>query len=496
MNLKDVHNQIHMIQSQKKTKYFKIVGSYRHDVLQLVKNELIKRGYVEAKGPSDPVQLFWSRSFRSHIEHMKPNQKVNWLPAMAEICRKDFLAKNLKRMISDYGREEFLFWPLTFSLPNDKELLANYLTEKGRTPIILKPPLAARCEKIKIITTKEELESLDNWIIENTPIAQEYIMNPYLIDGYKCTFRFYVAITSVDPLRIYLYKDGLVRICTEKFNTEMTSFENIFSHLDSIDLNEVNLKEFDKSITTNITREGLRCDFRELWEEWKKDGKDVDKLWEDIKDIVVKSFLSAEKILSTWVSKLVRKRSNAFEVLGYDILIDQNMIPHLLEINHTPSLAPHTDLENRVKSSMLSELFTLVDIENQYVSVVAEKTDKIMSMLGINQEDKNNFNSTTSPVKNLPPWSLQGKIIPERMSRMDIWTIIDTELEEQREGNFEVCFPNKNSLKYVPFIQINNRTKLLAYWCSNSYNTEEFFNIKEDDYSTSNTTPKEGYIPL
>lgn len=48
-------------------------------------------------------------------------------------------------------------------------------------------------------------------------IVQEYIDKPLLLEGFKFDLRIYVLITSCDPLRIFLFSDGLVRLATEKY---------------------------------------------------------------------------------------------------------------------------------------------------------------------------------------------------------------------------------------------------------------------------------------
>jgi len=43
-----------------------------------------------------------------------------------------------------------------------------------------------------------------------------YLHKPYLIDGRKFDLRIYVYVTCYDPLRVYLFKDGLVRFASCK----------------------------------------------------------------------------------------------------------------------------------------------------------------------------------------------------------------------------------------------------------------------------------------
>lgn len=68
---------------------------------------------------------------------------------------------------------------------------------------------------------------------------------------------------------------------------------------------------------------------------------DIDdcKIFKKIEDIIIKTIISAEPILNNAFEMFVPYRHNCFELLGFDVLIDSNLNPWLLEVNLSPSLS-------------------------------------------------------------------------------------------------------------------------------------------------------------
>ena len=107
---------------------------------------------------------------------------------------------------------------------------------------------------------------------------------------------------------------------------------------------------------------------------------DVDIIFGQIYDIVIKTIISAEPLLWNGVEMYVpntyqfgtssqidtkQKNNNCFELLGFDILLDENLKPWLLEVNLSPSLSTDTQLDFKVKGSLISDLLTLIGIKNE-----------------------------------------------------------------------------------------------------------------------------------
>ena len=103
-----------------------------------------------------------------------------------------------------------------------------------------------------------------NLIPRNRPLlVQQYISNPMLINDSKCDLRIYVYVTSMDPLRLYIYDDGLVRFATVKYSTATRHLSNRFVHLTNYSVNKKN-KNFQANADETV-RQGHKWGLKALW---------------------------------------------------------------------------------------------------------------------------------------------------------------------------------------------------------------------------------------
>jgi len=62
-----------------------------------------------------------------------------------------------------------------------------------------------------------------------------------------------------------------------------------------------------------------------------------------------------------------------FEVLGFDILLDESMKPWLLEVNHMPSLETDTPLDFFIKASLIKDTLTMLNTNQLVKSRIINK---------------------------------------------------------------------------------------------------------------------------
>jgi tubulin polyglutamylase TTLL6/13 len=132
-------------------------------------------------------------------------------------------------------------------------------------------------------------------------VVQEYLSHPYLIDGLKFDMRIYVLIFSCEPLKIFLHKEGLVRFATQPYvpidlNSNRDQMQNMFVHLTNYALNKDN-GDFKMPQNVNDNTSHKRS-ISSLFKTLKSQGKDVDKMWAEIKDLIIKTMLTVQPELA------------------------------------------------------------------------------------------------------------------------------------------------------------------------------------------------------
>ena len=246
--------------------------------------------------------------------------------------------------------------PETYNFPNQKNIIENKFKNYKLNLSdlwLIKPSNKYGGRGITILTSYEN-------IILKEFIITKYITNINLINEKKYDLRLYALITGLEPLRLYFYKEGFVRIASEKFSIDKKSIKNKFIHLTNICINNKN-KNY---INPNTTKDKNSNIWNILM--YKSFLKNFNVEWEDIrkkiKDIIIKSIISVyEKLLEDNIKQKVSDTS-FYNLLGYDILITKEFIPKLIEINKNPTMEINNKLEKEIKTNLFVDTLNLVGI--------------------------------------------------------------------------------------------------------------------------------------
>uniref|UniRef100_A0A4X1UWS7 Tubulin tyrosine ligase like 7 n=2 Tax=Sus scrofa TaxID=9823 RepID=A0A4X1UWS7_PIG len=336
------------------------VAGTKFEIVRLVIDEM---GFMKTPDEDETSNLIWCDSAvqQEKIAELQNYQRINHFPGMGEICRKDFLARNMTKMIKSRPLD-YTFVPRTWIFPAEYTQFQNYMKElkkkRKQKTFIVKPANGAMGHGISLIRNGDKLPSQDHLIV------QEYIEKPFLMEGYKFDLRIYILVTSCDPLKIFLYHDGLVRMGTEKYiPPNESNLTQLYMHLTNYSVNKHN-EHFERDETEN---KGSKRSIKWFTEFLQANQHDVAKFWSDISELVVKTLIVAEPhVLHAY--RMCRpgqppgSESVCFEVLGFDILLDRKLKPWLLEINRAPSFGTDQKIDYDVKKGVLLNALKLLNI--------------------------------------------------------------------------------------------------------------------------------------
>lgn len=291
---------------------------------------------------------------------LKTFQKMNHFVGMSSITRKNNLGRNLLRMRKQFPKE-YRFFPDTWILPTDMSDFKQQFTNVKKQTFIIKPDNGCQGKGIFLIRDVEKVP-VD---FSSTFVAQRYISKPLLLDGYKFDLRLYVLVSGCDPLRIFLHRKGLVRLASEQYvEPTKNNLSEVMVHLTNYAINKAN-PNFEENTNPDDAEDGHKRSWEAVQEHLRKEGHDVDTLILEIEDLIVKTLIAVQPSLSHFYHSCQPEdvyNGMCFEILGFDVMLDQKLQPWLLEVNHAPSFATESELDHQVKHEVLQDSFNLLDL--------------------------------------------------------------------------------------------------------------------------------------
>ncbi|XP_065504907.1 tubulin polyglutamylase TTLL11 [Caloenas nicobarica] len=287
-----------------------------------------------------PCDIYW-HGVSFHDNDIFSGQ-VNKFPGMTEMVRKITLSRAVRTM-QDLFPLEYNFYPRSWILPEEFPLFVDEVRmlkdsdPSWKPTFIVKPDGGCQGDGIYLVKDPSDIR-LTGAIPSRPAVVQEYICKPLLVDKLKFDIRLYVLLKSLEPLEIYIAKDGLSRFCTEPYQEPtLKNLHQVFMHLTNYSLN-IHSGNFIHSDDANT---GSKRTFSSILCRLSSRGADVKKLWSDIISLVIKTIIALTPELKVYYQSDIpagKPGPTCFQILGFDILLMKNLKPMLLEVNANPSM--------------------------------------------------------------------------------------------------------------------------------------------------------------
>lgn len=307
-----------------------------------------------AQTDSDIIWVVSDDQIQTHLRRgISSKQHVAKILGMSDVCSKCATASMLRLAEDLTPGASSSFFPRSWVLPQDMAALGEYM--EGRSePLIVKPDEGAQGDGIFIASDysdlQQRLRGMGGSVQGNAGVlVQRYIEKPMLLGGLKFDLRVYVLVLSLEPLTVLLCREGLARFCTAPYQKPSTkNLHHLTSHLTNYSLN----KRSDDFVHTEEGGEGgskrtISAVFDELE---AKGGFGAEVLWERIENMVAETCAVMQPYLLNGLQEAVASDKppnmrgydggdGCFHLLGFDVMLDSDTCPWLLEVNCSPRLA-------------------------------------------------------------------------------------------------------------------------------------------------------------
>ena len=343
------------------------------------------------------------------LKRLQPHHRVNkFLKSRSVLTQKQKLWSTVRSTQKGAGGEDdydATFMPTTFILPNEADDLEAWIL-KERLRWIYKPAAASCGSGIQVhepplkraSSGEEDLSQLDGIppippsIRSTRGIASAYLSDPYLVDGKKFDLRLYVLVTSFDPLIAYIHTSGIVRFATEDYNLHKDDLLCERAHICNYAVNK-NSETFVKSIggpseangqagsiwSLSGFKERLEADLRSKDVKWVEKAA---KVWAAVDSLILQTLNAAAPAMRasgaveeeegsggsavTAAAEELDAAQSAccFQLYGFDVMLDANGKPWLLEVNGDPGLRTESPIFLQINAPMVADLLNLIGLSS------------------------------------------------------------------------------------------------------------------------------------
>ncbi len=296
------------------------------------------------------------------FERLAPGKTINHIPGNNALTIKSRLYRTLdavRRRLLEQGHAgerwagRMNFFPRSYVMPADYHLLQRDALAAPGQRWILKPSNAARGKDIRLLRDVSTAPLGERWMV------QEYLHNPHLMFGRKYVLRLYVLVSSVEPLRVYLYREGSAKLASEPYDPD--ELTNPFAYLTNPDVNARNQAAEAPVVFRTLGR----------YREWlREQGHDDEALFRRLEEMVALTLIAAREHMRARIGRVQADTSGCYELLGLDCLVDAELNPWILECNLSPSLevcaAPQDGGadEERIKRQLVADAVALLGIND------------------------------------------------------------------------------------------------------------------------------------
>ena len=199
-------------------------------------------------------------------------------------------------------------------------------------------------------------------------ILNKYLTNPLLINNKKFAMKSFVLVTGFSPLKIYFYRDGLLTFAKNDFSLNLRYLNDTCTHISS-EKNEFFCLNDNKNINTNYIYENSLFDekclvwnFLNFERYCKKENINYDEIIQQIKDIIIKTFISISPDVNNEIKKMKIKDRNMFQLFTFDFILDKNNKVYLIDIDKNPEMKSLHLAPVYIYDHLISDILNIVGV--------------------------------------------------------------------------------------------------------------------------------------